>query len=318
MRNIPFTVCADLDLGARVTPYLVDSGHDVTISEGFVPDAISDPRDTGVAFSASPSQFLLKIPNGVRFLVSGGDRITYDRGTASDKEVALFLLGSAWGALCYQRELLPLHASAVIHREAVHAFTGPSGAGKSTLSAALADRGRSFFTDDVLIIDPAQIGGSNNCYSGQKDLKLWKDALKLTNAEKVSAVRDAENFEKFFAVPANASPKSVGELASLSILENNTANIATHPFAIEKISGAKSIKQLRNSVYRPRFANAIWGKQKLYQMLGKLIENVEVQSFNRTMDKSRFDESLSFMNDWIDRWDGTACARSDGNDGDEG
>jgi hypothetical protein len=318
MRNVPFTVCGDLELGSRVTPYLVDSGQDVTISQGFVPDAISNPTDTGVAFAASPSQFLLTIPNGVRFLVSGGDTITYDRGTVSDREVALFLLGSAWGALCYQRELLPLHASAIIHRGAVHAFTGPSGAGKSTLSAALADRGRGFFTDDVLIIDPAEIGSSNNCYSGQKDLKLWKDALKLTNAEKGSAVRDAEDFQKFFAVPANASSKSVGELASLSILENNTANIATHPFAIEKISGAKSIRQLRNSIYRPRFANAIWGKQKLYQTLGNLIANVEVQSFNRTMVKSRFDEGLSCMNDWIDRWDETANAQSDGNDGDEG
>jgi hypothetical protein len=312
MRNVPFTVGADIELGGRVTPYLVASGQDVTIREGPVPQEISNPADTGVAFSVSETQFLLSAPNGARFLVSGGDRITYDRGSASDREVALFLLGSAWGALCYQRGLLPLHASAIIHRGAVHAFTGPSGAGKSTLSAALADRGRSFFTDDVLIIDPAQIANGNNCYSGQKDLKLWKDALKLTNAEKVSAVRDAEDFQKYFALPANASSRSAGRLASLSILQNDTANMAVHPFGIAKIPGSQSIKQLRNSIYRPRFANAIWGKQKLFQTLAILIAKVEVQGFNRTLVKSRFGEGVSCMDDWIDQWDESENAKSVG------
>jgi hypothetical protein len=43
-----------------------------------------------------------------------------------------------------------LHASAVVVRERVIAFCGPSGSGKSTLAAAMATRGYSLVTDDVL------------------------------------------------------------------------------------------------------------------------------------------------------------------------
>jgi len=310
MRNVPFTVSADLELGMRVAPYIVDSSADVIIKEGDVPETITDATD-GVSFSANASQLLMTIPNGVRFLVSEGEEIVYERGGASDREVALFLLGSAWGGLCYQRGLLPLHASAIIEKGAVHAFTGPSGAGKSTLSAVLADRGRSFFTDDVLIIDPAEIGAATPCYAGQKDLKLWKDALKFTSAEKMSAVRDIEDFQKYFAIPANSEGASAGRLASLSILRSHNIRQDKDPFAIEKLSGAQALKQLRDSVYRPRLATVVWGRQKLFQTLAQLIAGVHVQTFDRPMIRDKFADSVDIMDGWITGWKQPTGAAAD-------
>ncbi len=301
MPTVPFTVSADLDLGMRIAPYLVGAGQDVTIREGGVPTELADPTQSGAAFSVSKSQVLLTIPNGVRFLISDGTTITYSRGNASDREVALFLLGAAWGVLCYQRELLPLHASAIIHHGAVHAFTGPSGAGKSTLVSALADRGLHFFSDDVLIVDPATPGNKTTCYSGQKDLKLWKDALDLTCADKMSAVSDVEGFEKFFALPANPSLESVGRLDSLWILKSDAVRLAGASSKVKPITGARSIQELRDSVYRPRFADAIWGKQKLFQSLTQLIKNVEVREFNRTKIKDHFNDTVSEMSAWIEQ-----------------
>ena len=72
MRNVPFTISADLELGMRVAPYIVDNSADVIIKEGVVPETIADATD-GVSFSANATQLLMTIPNGVRFLVSGGD-----------------------------------------------------------------------------------------------------------------------------------------------------------------------------------------------------------------------------------------------------
>ncbi|WP_164114857.1 hypothetical protein [Sphingorhabdus sp. Alg239-R122] len=309
MRQVPFTVRSDIDLGSRVKPYIVDHGQDVMVREGDVPGEIEQPTHSGVAFMASPAQALLNIPGGARFFVSNGDTVIYDRGGMSDRDVALFLSGSAWGLLCYQRSLLPLHASAIIKDGHVHAFTGPSGAGKSTLSAALAARGRDFFTDDVLIIDPAEIDATTRCYAGQKDLKLWKDALKLTGAEKMDAVRDAEGFEKYFARPAHAGGQSFGELASLSILANSNDRLKDERFAIERVTGAMALKHLRESVYRPRFAEAIWGRKKLFETLARIIANVSVQIFDRPKDRAVFDEGTAHIDSWIDGW------RKDGRSG---
>src|SRR5262249_242980 len=77
-----------------------------------------------------------------RLLVRAGKEIIVDSAPASDDgEVRTFLLGTAFGLLCYQRGITPLHASAIDVADGCVAFVGESGAGKSTLVAALAQRG---------------------------------------------------------------------------------------------------------------------------------------------------------------------------------
>ncbi|KLI63327.1 hypothetical protein [Aurantiacibacter marinus] len=300
MMDTPFTVSADLDLGTRVGSYLRSDNADVTISEGEVPQTLEDVTDRGVSFEVNATDFLLHLPAGASFHVSGGKHISYARNGASDRDVALFLLGSAWGALCYQRGLLPLHASAVMHEGKVHAFTGQSGAGKSTLAAGLSVAGLDFFTDDVLIIDPADIRGSTaRCFAGQKDMKLWEDALQLTGVESSGRVRDQPDFNKHFALPATTEEKGSGDLVSLTILKNENVRRDRDPIEIEKVRGAQALKHLRESIYRMRFGSAIMGRQKLFTALGQLIAAVHVQTFDRSMLKPQFENSSAAMRDWI-------------------
>lgn len=300
MIDTPFTVSADLDLGTRVGSYLRSEGGDVVVAEGPVPQALEDVTGRGVAFQVNSREFLLHTPNGASFHVTDGTRIHYARNGVSDRDVALFLLGSAWGALCYQRGLLPLHASAVMYGGKVHAFTGQSGAGKSTLAAALSKRGLDFFTDDVLIIDPARIKGTTaRCFAGQKDMKLWEDALKLTGVESHGPVRDEPDFRKFFAMPATTEEKGSGDLVSLTILKNENVRRGRDPIEIERVRGAEALRQLRESVYRMRYADAIMGRKALYTVLAKLIAAVHVQTFDRSMLKPKFEQSADAMRDWI-------------------
>ena len=88
-----------------------------------------------------------------RYRIAGGREIIIEPNAgAPDRNVRLFLLGSAFGALLHQRGLLPLHANAVeIDGKAV-AFMGPSGAGKSTLAAWFHDRGHRVIADDVCVV----------------------------------------------------------------------------------------------------------------------------------------------------------------------
>jgi len=304
--TVPFTVSSDIELGRRIAPFLSAAGADVRIQQGEVPETLDDTPDNpvsgGTAYKVNADNFLLNVPNGVRYLVRGGDTIIYERKSGvSDREVALFLLGSAWGALCYQRNLLPLHASAIIIGDEVHAFTGMSGAGKSTLSAALADRGFDFFTDDILIVDAEQQGDEVICYSGQKDLKLWKDALSLTKAVKGDPVRDVEGFDKFFATPNREVSASSGNLTSLSILATSEERWVGADCKLVPITGGASVVQLAGSVYRPQYAQSIWGRKKLYSALGQVIRGVAVQRFHRPFVSSEFDRGMDFFEQWLNQ-----------------
>ncbi len=295
---LPFTVESDLELGRRIAPYLVERGGDVVIRQGEVPESLEGEGAEGGAYQIRKNRVLIKVPEGPRYLIEDGRSIRYAYTAGnSDKEVALFLLGSAWGALCYQRGLIPLHASAIAIDGQVHAFTGYSGAGKSTLAAALAARGREFFTDDVLILDPAQLDPEPLCFTGQKDLKLWQDAIKLTGAERGAPVRSAEDFEKYYATPRHQSSAVSGRLANLFILAEEKNRQGPE---IEAVTGAHTVTKLVSSVYRPAFADAILGRRALYEGLKKLVGRVRLHRFRRRFDADHFASGVDFLDDWID------------------
>lgn len=293
----PFSVHADLDLGRRIAPYIVDSGADVLIRRGAVPEYLEGEGTDGASYQIRDRRMLIRVPNGPRYLIEDGNSILYEATEGHDgREIVLFLLGSVWGALCYQRGLIPLHASAISVNGAIHAFTGHSGAGKSTLASALAARGHEFFTDDVLILDPAQLDPEPLCFTGHKDLKLWQDAIAMTGAERGSPVRSVAGFDKFYAVPHHESSAIVGRLANLVILGDARPGMGAEINAIE---GARAVLQLSGSVYRPAFASAILGRRILFEALAKLVGNVRVFRFRRPFDKAEFATGVDFLDDWI-------------------
>ena len=88
-----------------------------------------------------------------------GNQIVIDAAPdATDRNVRLFLLGSALGALLHQRGLLPLHANAIDLGGGAVAFSGHSGAGKSTIAAWFHDRGHRILADDVCVVGFDQSG----------------------------------------------------------------------------------------------------------------------------------------------------------------
>ncbi len=94
-----------------------------------------------------------------RFLLRSGQEILIDLApSADDDEVRAYLLGPVFGALCHQRGITPLHASAIDVSDGCVAFVGASGAGKSTLVAALARRGNEIIADDECFLQLAADG----------------------------------------------------------------------------------------------------------------------------------------------------------------
>lgn len=121
---------------------------------------------------------------------------------AGARELRLFLLGAAWGVLCYQRGILLLHASAVRVGQAALAFCGPSGAGKSSLAAALFARGMPLLSDDLCRVEFAA-NGSALVYPSAPRLKLWSDALARFQSDAPDKERDYFRAEKY-QVPLSA------------------------------------------------------------------------------------------------------------------
>ncbi|WP_271079530.1 hypothetical protein [Aurantiacibacter sp. MUD61] len=298
--TVPFTATADLDLGNRITPYLVEASADVDIREGIVPERLPEAHLHEPAYDVGDGAFLLRVPNGVRLLVEDGSRITYHRAGNSDGEIALFLTGSAWGALCYQRGLLPLHASGISLDGKIYAFTGPSGAGKSTIAAGLGKAGFDFFTDDIVILDPATAGDQVTAYAGQRDLKLWDDAIAMTASDTLQPVRAGHDIPKFYSTPATGDGPTSGPLAKMIVLARTKETAGQERLHdVQLLDGPKSLLVLRNNVYRSRFAEAIWGRQRFFQTLTQMLGMFEIYTFRRLFLPEHFDDSIAAMADWL-------------------
>lgn len=273
----PFTVDADIGLGARAAPWIRAYGADVVVRRGAVPAVLPNPAWRNVAFQYAEGQALITVPCGVRFLVEGGESIRWavDEGRgATEVDVRTFLIGAAWPVLALQRGLLPLHASAVSRDRVVHGFTAGAGGGKSMTAAGLAGRGWSFFADDVLLVVPALPGQEVLCHS-LGDLKLSRDGLTTVDAAALGPVRSLDSEVRVYAEPSRWSSGIGGRLATLHEMVSWGDRKADH-IETERLVGHRASDLAWRAVYGRPLAQAILGRRRLHRLIGAASAHVEM------------------------------------------
>jgi len=255
--------------------------------EGEVPSELDGALVTTPTYALSHDAFMLSLPNGLRFHYQRGAGCTYARRADTlDADIPLFFNGSVYGAIAWLNGLIPLHASSIIHRGRVFAFTGVSGEGKSTLAAALAGEGFTLFSDDVLVLDVSAPVGVV-AFPGHKQLKLWGDALKLTNQTAGDAVRDG--IDKFYARDvsfAGRDPAPLGVLYDLKSVATDAANI-------ERVNGMARFNMLRAAYYRPHFCAAIAESKNFFAYTSRIAGAIDMFTFDRPRDKSKFRDNVA-------------------------
>jgi hypothetical protein len=175
----------------RATP------HPVHIRLGEVANHLPGAVEVDPDCFATSSQYFLRIHGIGRYLVNNGREIVVrPEPGALALDVRAYLLGTLFVALCQQRGLLPLHASAVSTapvngRDGVVAFLARSGQGKSSLAAHLAQRGFRVLADDVCLVDATQQNQAMVIPTAPW-LKLWRNALQTLG-------RQAEGLERVFS-----------------------------------------------------------------------------------------------------------------------
>ncbi|SUZ32340.1 HPr kinase/phosphorylase [Roseibaca ekhonensis] len=141
----------------------------------------------------TPTAFMLFVPDVAWFLIEGGRTIRVAPiGGIDMASVRVFLLGSAIGALLFQRGFLVLHGNAVDMGDACMLCLGVSGAGKSTLAAAFSARGYNVLADDVVAVN-----ADGQALPGIPRIKIWRDAAERLALSTGSLDRIRPQMEKF-------------------------------------------------------------------------------------------------------------------------
>jgi hypothetical protein len=209
---------------------------------------------------------------------------------ASDRNIRLFLLGSAFGAIVHQRGLLPLHANAIEVDGRAIAFMGHSGAGKSTMAAWFLDRGHRILADDVCVVVPDE-NSVPRAYPGIPRLRLWREALERSG-------RTTDGFELAFDeddkwnVPtprqSEGGPIPLAAVYLLGKAEGGTAQIAP-------LGGVEAVNALVANTYRGGYLAKMGGTRRHLSACLALLQRVPVFSAIRVWGFDDYDAQAALL-----------------------
>lgn len=239
----------------------------------------------------------LTVPEVGRYLIRDGLEIVIDPLAGADpRNLRLFLLGSAFGALLHQRGLLPLHANAIDIGGRAIAFCGHSGAGKSTLAAWFNDRGYPVLADDVCVIG-FDAGGRVIAQPGLRRLRLWNDALEASG-------RSAADYQRSFHVgeardkydvPTSDAPTAPVPLVAVYLL--GRGDDGAEQGRIVRIGGVEAVDALVSNTYRGQFLPMIGRTGPHLQDCLKIARKVSVYLAERVWGHEAFEQQARQLED---------------------
>jgi len=223
----------------------------------------------------SADKYHFFIPDvGAYRVVNGNEIVVYPVASAGKNELRLFLLGSAWGALCYQRGLFAVHASAVcVDSEAV-IFCAFQGMGKSTMTAYLAAQGYPLVSDDLCCID-MQTQSRPNVYPSAQRFRLWQDALGALGWDNNQLERDHFRFDKFLLPWTGESMTRPVPLRAIYLLEWGENSLV-------RMSGMNALQRfVAAATYRGELLEKMGLSASYWQRCLELLQAVPVWELTR-------------------------------------
>lgn len=247
------------------------------------------PASTDQIASVCADEYRFYVPDvGLYRVREGWEIVVTPLSGAGKRELRLFLLGSAWGALCYQRGLLVLHASAVLIDDAAFAFCAPAGGGKSSLAAWLSEQGYPLVSDDLCRFEISATGPVY-IYPSSARLKLWTDTLNALGWDKKGLERDHLRMEKFHVGLGESCVTQPQRLGGIYLLEWGSQQLTP-------LSGQEALQRfLSVSTYRSELLKAMGQVVPYSRRCLKLLQRVPVFELQRPRDFAAIDKSLELI-----------------------
>jgi len=290
-RAYELNIASELKLPGLVA---VESGLGVCDVEISAVDDIPDLADAAVRESwwqVSPSAFRMEVEDVAIYQVENGRRMLVQSHPVADPaEVRLFLLGSAMGALLYQRGLFPLHGSAVETPWGAMVFVGPSGIGKSTLAAHFHRAGYRLIADDVCAIT-RDASGRLQVLPAFPHLRLKTDAIGRLYGEFASQPPSHFDVDKL-VLPLGeghaSTPVPLGAVHALKDADSGDPSLTP-------LRGFESIQSLADNLYRPHFLQGMQTRGDVLRLAGEIAQAAEVVQLSRRRDATQLDSLVLWL-----------------------
>ncbi|GAK38793.1 aldolase [Paenibacillus urinalis] len=275
-----------------------ETNIDVTIQFG---DLSSVCFDWGLAeqnFQSRDDQFLFQIPEVGTFHVVQGRTVTVmPHNGCNLSRVRLYLLGTCMGVLLLQRNILPLHGSAVAMNGYAFAFVGESGAGKSTLSAAFVNRGYRLISDDVIAVSTNQSVPMVSPAYPQQKLNAFSLDLLTMSSDGLSVIKD----EWKYAVPRKKDFSQAQARIPLAGVFELIASDHQPEVQLNSVSTLEGIQLLQAHTYRLPLVKRIQNMQWHFDKVTEIASQVDLCRLHRPKNSITIEQLVNTVLQAIER-----------------
>lgn len=279
-----------------------DGTPEIEVRQGWVPEHLPDSVHEGPILQVGADGTCRYEVTGVAaYLVEEGCRITVQSHMEADApDIRLFLLGSVFGLLCYQRGWLPLHACCMEIGGRAIAISAESGIGKSTLAATFVRHGYRILADDVSVID-AHAPGGPLVIPAIPRIRLWRDVLETFGLAAGELEPCRNRMEKFqLPLPGLFQPDPL-PLAAVYHL----GRVAEERHAgLSRLTGMAAADALLLSVYRRQAGNRMGKGGQILRAVHRLMQ-LPCLSLCRVHGLDRLDETVALL---VSRHEGKGAA----------
>jgi HPr Serine kinase C-terminal domain len=274
-------------------PVLRDAAPDIHFIKGLVPEKGIDVTSDNPWEQSLDGEFWLNMEEVARYWIRHGREIIIEPYPGADDEsIRLFLLGSALGALLFQRGLLLIHGNAIEVNGACLVCVGDSGAGKSTLAAAFLQHGHRLLADDVVPVDEQGLATP-----GFPRIKLWGNAARQFGIETDSLRRIMPDMDKYNVPLGERFCETPLPVKWVYVLDPSDED----EFACQPYEGMARFEPLHGNTYRVHFLEAMALKPQHLQQVARLAGNIRMARIRRPREGFRLNELVRFILDDVER-----------------
>ena len=266
---------------------------EITIRLGKTPEQLNgDDVIEKVRVFISPAEYLLKVLNIANYYAANGTEIIIEPLPGADeKSVRLFMLSNAMAAILHQRNMIPLHASAIHHQDGVVLFCGRSGAGKSTTATALQKQGYKVFSDDVCVLK--EIDGELMVLPSYPMMKLWEDSFAKVGMEMAGEEDKIRphlpKYARWYHAEFSIDPMPVKQIFIIDP-SNQAAEIS-----IKKTGAIEAFQELQKNTYRPVQTSTMKKRDIHFMMVSRLAGSAPVAKVTRPQHGNSIEELTRYI-----------------------
>jgi len=265
---------------------------DVLIKYDSMPFQIKQNINEGRSFSFKKDECWFLIEDIGIYRICNGNIISVEKLCNDEYKIQSFILGSSFGCLFIQRNMVALHGGTILINNKALVITGDSGAGKSTLTSNFRVKGYKFLSDDISVTDVG-INGQIIVNPAYPQQKLCRDSAIKLGLDIDKLVKIDEGRDKF-AVPSKESfiteSKTVAYMCEVGVRNDELDKVE-----IKEVLGIQKMKLINKNIYRTEIARDIGIKDEYFKQILRIAKQIKYFKVIRPKNSFTVNEQMQLI-----------------------